>query len=1013
MSLQAIQKYYTEVERIIRFGGTRKETAIRTPFINLINDYAYNNELTLVPEYSIKLNGRIITPDGTLKDALQQAWGYYESKDEDDDLNEEIEKKFAKGYPNDNILFEDSVTAVLFQAGVEVMRIKIEDELALDRLLKSFTTYEKVEVTEFRQAIEFFKQDVPKVTDTIKGIIQAQEKTNAKFIKAQDNFIELCRESINPEISKIDIQEMMVQHILTAEIFNTIFDEAYFHRENNIAKELEKVLDTFFTGATRRLTLDAIKHYYQAINAAAHNIANHHEKQKFLKIIYETFYKSYNPKAADKLGVVYTPNEIVKFMIESTDYLLQKHFNKMLQDKGVEILDPATGTGTFICDIIDYIHPNKLEYKYKHELHANEVAILPYYIANLNIEFTYKQKMKKHEEYKNLCFVDTLDNMGFSYKGKQTDIFGMSAENALRIKKQNDHKISVIIGNPPYNANQQNENDNNKNRSYPLIDKRIKDTFIKQSSAQKTKVYDMYARFYRWAMDRVGDDGVITMITNNSFINSRTFDGFRKIIENEFSHAYIIDLGGNIRELSGKDGIFLNEKHTIFGQSAAVGIAMMFLIKDSSAVSKKCYINYIHPCDIRATRDEKISFLQHNKITNIDFEKIKPDKNNNWINLVENDFDTLLPICSKEAKAGKSEKAIFKLFSLGTTSNRDEWVYSFDEKNLKLKINFFVKQYKEDLRLNKKNKGFPVFNSVIKYTRDLKKRGAKLQNIEINKNEYRDCHYRVFTKLKLYYGNEVNEMRYQTPLFFPTKDTKNTLIAINSSSKPFNILASNTLVDLHFNGDSQCLALYTYNASGERLDNITNWGLAQFTAHYNNAAITKQDVFNYCYAVLHNPAYRSKYELNLKRDFPRIPLYTNFDKWVAWGKQLMDLHINYETVAPFKLKEITNLEISKPKAKLKADKTIGTITIDDATELTGIPPQAWEYKLGNRSAIEWVLDQYKEKKPTDPTLLAHFNTYQFADYKTHVIDLLMRVSTVSVQTMAITNAMQNQDLNTH
>ena len=327
MSLQSIHKYYNEVERIIRFGGTRKESAVRTAFITLINEYARSKELMLVTEVSIKTaKGKTISPDGTLKDAMCQAWGYWESKDEDDDLDQEIEKKFKKGYPNDNILFEDSINAVLFQAGVEVMRIKVEDENALDKLLQAFTNYERPEIIQFRTAIEFFKQDVPKVTETIKGIIQAQEKTNKKFIDSQDAFIELCQESINPEITKLDIQEMMIQHILTADIFNTIFDEPHFHRENNIAKELEKVIDTFFTGSTRRITLDAIKHYYQAINAAGSSIADHHEKQRFLKVIYETFYKSYNPKAADRLGVVYTPNEIVKFMIESTDHLLQKHF---------------------------------------------------------------------------------------------------------------------------------------------------------------------------------------------------------------------------------------------------------------------------------------------------------------------------------------------------------------------------------------------------------------------------------------------------------------------------------------------------------------------------------------------------------------------------------------------------------------------------------------------------------------------------------------------------------------
>ncbi len=991
MSLPAIHNYYNEVERIIRFGGTRKETAVRTAFITLLNEYARSKELMLVTEVSIRTpKGKTISPDGTLKDAMRQDWGYYESKDEDDDLDIEIEKKFAKGYPKDNILFEDSINAVLFQAGVEIMRIKVEDDKALDSMLKAFTNYERPEVKQFRQAIELFKQDVPKVTDTIKGIIQSQEETNKKFIVAQNEFIELCRESINPAITKLDIQEMMIQHILTADIFNTIFDEPHFHRENNIAKELEKVIDTFFTGSTRRLTLDTIKHYYQAINAAGSSIADHHEKQRFLKVIYETFYKSYNPKAADRLGVVYTPNEIVKFMIESTDHLLQLHFGKMLHDKGVEILDPATGTGTFICDIIDYIHPKKLEYKYKNEIHANEVAILPYYIANLNIEFTYKQKMGKYEEYENLCFVDTLDNVGFSFKGKQTDMFGVSAENGLRIKKQNERKISVIIGNPPYNANQINENDNNKNRTYPVIDQRIKDTFIKNSTAQKTKVYDMYARFYRWAMDRIGDDGVICMITNNSFINAKTFDGFRKCVQEEFKYAYIIDLGGNIRELSGKDGIFLNEKNTIFGQAAAVGIAMMFLVKDKKNKNQKCLINYIHPSDIRATRDEKLDFLANNSFSQIEFETIQPSKSNNWVNNANNDFDELLPLIDKN-----NNNSIFRDYSNGVNTARDEWAYDFDIKNLKNKIKFFS----DIFNTTKTNDG------IIKWSRDLKlklKRGLKINTKQIL---FTSSNYRPFIKVNFACHPIIIDVLSNNRKFF---EHENISICFNVSGSDVRILASDNYADWHFIGDTKCIPRYTSSENGTKVDNISDWALDKFRLHYKNNKTKKEDIFYYCYAVLQNPSYQKKYELNIKREYPRIPLYKDFDKWSKWGKQLMNLHINYETIKPFKLKEITDKEIKKPKVKLKADKEIGAITIDEATKLTGVPKEAWLYKLGNRSAIEWVLDQYKEHKPTDPTILEKFNTYKFADYKKDVIDLLMRVTTVSVETMAIINEMEKE-----
>ncbi len=430
MSLFSIKQYQNEVEKIIHFGGTKKETAIRNAFYNLLNEYAKAKGLMIVTEVTIKAtnSNKNVTPDGTLKDVLRQDWGYWESKDESDILDDEIQKKFDKGYPKENILFEDSQNAILIQNGVEVFRISMKNADDLHKLITTFINFERPEIKNFRTAIELFKQDIPKVTETLRTIIETAEKENTNYIKSSKVFLKLCHDSINPEVTKDDVREMIIQHILTEDVFNTIFDETQFHRENNIAHELEKVIHTFFTGSIRKTALGSIQHYYQAINAAAAGIADHHEKQKFLKIIYETFYKSYNPKAADRLGVVYTPNEIVQFMIKSTDYLLHKHFNKFLEDKGVEILDPATGTGTYICDIIDYIAKDKLEYKYKNELHSNEVAILPYYISNLNIEFTYTQKTGKYAEFENHCFVDTLDNLGFAFTGKQIDMFTSISE---------------------------------------------------------------------------------------------------------------------------------------------------------------------------------------------------------------------------------------------------------------------------------------------------------------------------------------------------------------------------------------------------------------------------------------------------------------------------------------------------------------------------------------------------------------------------------------------------------
>jgi len=835
----------------------------------------------------------------------------------------------------------------------------------------------------------------------------------------------MAKASINPDVSADDVKEMMIQHILSADIFNTIFDEPHFHQENNIARELNKVVDTFFTGSIRRQTLGQIKHYYDTINARAASIADHHEKQKFLKVVYENFYKGYNPKAADRLGIVYTPNEIVQFMIRSTDYLLHKHFGKTLGDKNVEILDPATGTGTFICDIIDYLPKGKLAYKYKNELHANEVAILPYYISNLNIEYTYKQKMGVYAEFNNLCFVDTLDNTGFHWAGKQGDLFGVSAENAHRIKRQNERRISVIIGNPPYNALQLNANENNANRKYPNIDNRIKETIIKNSKASNlTKVFDMYIRFYRWAMDRLNDNGVIAFVTNRSFIDTRIFDGFRKLVQDDFDFANIIDTKSDVRA----NPKIAGSTHNVFG--IQTGIAIMFLVKTTSGKIKQdnCRIHYAALNDFWR-KEEKLQWLSENAIETIQFENIVPDKLNSWFGVKENNFDELVEMISKEGKKTSNSKCLFNLYSLGVNTNRDEWVYDFSKEFLQAKAKFLSEIYNKNIVEEHVDYSIKWSSSLLEH------RKAK-RTSKYDKNNIRITCFRPFVKKYHYvekiFNHRLTENHYE--MFGLNLDQENKVIffkGLGMEHYDFHTLATNHLADIQFNVNGQSLPLYRFTSTGERVDNITDWGLQQFQNRYqfnessspvcyaanseirdefkidvpNPNQITKEDIFHYTYAVLHNPAYRKKYELNLKREFPRIPFYENFFQWRDWGKQLMNLHINYESVEPYPLdqKEVNTKE--QPKAKLKALKETGVIQLDENTELHGIPKEAWEYKLGNRSALEWILDQYKEKKPKDPTIAEKFNTYKFADYKEKVIDLLKRICTVSVETMKVIREM--------
>ena len=490
---------------------------------------------------------------------------------------------------------------------------------------------------------------------------------------------------------------------------------------------------------------------------------------------------------------------------------------------------------------------------------------------------------------------------------------------------------------------------------------------------------------------------MIAYITNRSFIDSRTFDGFRKVLGEEFAEVWVVDLGGDVRanpKLSGT-------KNNVFG--IQTGVAISFLVKKKAV--KGCKIFYTRRPEFD-TAEDKLAFVSKASLATLKFDRIEPDAKHNWLNLTDNDFDNGIPIASKAAKAAKSpsqEKAIFKHFTLGVSTNRDEWVLDFDNANLQQKVQSFLKAYllQTGLRTD--------YENTIKWSETLKRKASNRVTETFDVTRILSESYRPFVS-KFIYASALLIDRPGT-MSRLLKQVPTICITGPGSSKSFHALSTKAPFGLDFlektYGFQQRVLQNDVSVS-----NITDWGLAQFVAHYGNG-VNKEDIFHYAYAVLHNPAYREKYAQNLKRDFPRIPLYgktiADFTRWAAWGKALMDLHIGFETVEPYAL---TRRESAMKgatdylKPKLKADKDLGTIVLDDATTLTGIPPAAWNYKLGNRCALEWVLDQYKETKPKDPTIREKFDTYRFADYKEHVIDLLGRVCAVSVQTQAIVTEMK-------
>ncbi|MYC08218.1 MAG: N-6 DNA methylase [Chloroflexi bacterium] len=1022
-----IERYRQDLERLIRFGGSRNELSVRRAFENCLNSYCreHREDFELVAE---RPTVRGVIPDGTVRDVLLMARGYWEAKDTHDDLDAEIQAKFNRGYPTDNIIFEDSETAVLVQNGETAMRVDMTRTGELHRLIQRFLDYELPEIEDFRRAQSQFKDDLPSVLDRLRATIEEAERHNAEYRRAAAEFLDLCHQSIGPDVSELDVREMLLQHILTKDIFLNIFRETQFHSENNIARQLDNLEQTFFIGGVKKEAMDRLLRYYNAISVAALQIADYAEKQSFLKAIYEDFYKAYNPAAADRLGVVYTPNEVVDFIIRGADYLLGKHFGRSLADENVQILDPATGTGTFITNLIEYLPADRLERKYLNEMHANEVAILPYYIANLNIEYTYREKTGRYLEFPNLVFVDTLDNMdwqgatgGAVQRQGAFELGGMSTENWMRVNLQNEKTISVILGNPPYNDRAELWGDGGANRKYPEIDRRIRDTYINESTAQRTHQYDMYKRFIRWASDRLANDGMITFITNRAYLDTRQDDGFRKVAGQEFSDIYILDLGSDVRRNPKISGT----THNVFG--IQTGVAIGFFVREKANIGE-CGIHYARREDAEIALD-KLAYLSKAELADIEFQEIIPDKLDNWLNQSNPEFERLIPIADRQTKFTKSadeESAIFKLFSNGVMTSRDEWVFDFDIHSLRYKALFFADTYNN--LLDRNDISFP---STIKWSRDLRNEFRRGRRIMYSEADRIQSLYRPFT-IKHHFANfTMNDVltRNHYEMFGQKLDHKNKLICFKGpSSDHFSVLAANRIPELKFagtnNGNTQCLPLYRYTEDGERVSNITEWGLRRINAHYRKEfgehfeevaggpSITAEDVFAYTYAVLHDPAYRHEYAVDLLREFPRLPLYHDWAAWVKMGRELLELHIGFEDVEPYALERVDKAGDSTgsaPKVMLRAnarDKERGEIQIDSETVLRGVPADAWQYRLGNRSALEWVLDQYKEKKPRDPTIAAKFNTYRFANYKEHVIDLLRRVCTVSVRTMEVVDRMR-------
>ena len=1009
-SHKVIRDYYATLQQYDKHNATH-EGAVSNPFAFLLDTCAKQVNATLIPQYAMRApKGNRIVIDGVILDEYGLPFAYWEAKDMDDDLVKAVQDKRDAGYPFDNICFQNPQRAILYQNGQIALDLDITEPARLIAALQYLFSYVPPALDNWQTAVSDFKEHVPDLASALKALIDQRHETDPAFKAAFTDFYEICRTSINPELSQDAVEEMLIQHILTERIFRTVFNRSDFISRNIIAVEIEKVSAALMRHAmSRDMFLEPLDRFYIAIEQAATLCRDFSQKQHFLNNFYEKFFQGFSEDVADTHGIVYTPQPIVDFMVKSVEHILKTEFDRSLSDTGVHIIDPFVGTGNFIVRLMQDIQGTALEEKYRYELHCNEVMLLPYYIASLNIEQEYFQRTGAYLPFEGITLADTFELL----EPEQGELF--TRENTERVNRQKAADMFVVIGNPPYNAQQVNENDNNKNRKYPVMDKQIEETYVRDSTAQlKSKLYDPYVKAFNWASKRIGEEGVVAFVTNNGFLDGIAFDGMRKHLAQDFTKIYHINLKGNARtsgERRRKEG------GNVFDDQIRVGVGISFLIKKAETTSDPAEI-WIYSVDNYLKTREKQKFLTNlGDYTNVPMKQTTIDKKHTWLTEgLRSEFETFCPMGSETSKKGMgdAEGTLFKTYSVGVVTARDAWVYNFNRGALTENLTQMMEYYngqvfrweRQSSRDIKVNDFIDSDDTKIKWTRSLKSRLRTGTLSEFSAENVRTSLYRPFTKSHLYFHRMMNECVYVFPSIFPTPvtETENRAICVSSprTNTSFHTLMIDVIPDFHLTGDSQCFPFYTYDEDGtNRQENITDWALAEFRTHYDDDTITKWDIFHYNYGLLHHPTYREKYEMNLKRDLPHIPFVADFWSFADAGAALANLHVNYESAAKYdRLKYIetegTTVDWRVEKMKLSKDKT--QLKYNDFLTLDGIPTEVYKYRLGTRSALEWVMDQYRVKTDKRSGIV---NDPNHADQPRYIVDLIARVIHMSLKTIEI------------
>jgi predicted helicase len=889
---------------------------------------------------------------------------------------------------------------------------------------------------------EDWASDIAKIAQThitrISGLVH---KHNTPEREAFEAFLAEIKDDLNDSISEPEAIEMLAQHIITRPVFEALFEGYSFTKNNPVSRAMEQVL-TKLDEHNLEKESDSLQKFYESVKRRAAGIDNVKAKQKIIVELYDKFFRYAFPKMTERLGIVYTPVEVVDFIINSVNEVLQSEFGQTLGSKGVHILDPFTGTGTFITRLLQsgHIKREELEHKYRHEIHANEIVLLAYYIAAINIEAAYHGISRgEYVPFEGICLTDTFQ----LYEQKCDLLSQLLADNSTRRSRQKDLDIRVIIGNPPYSTGQSSANDDAANIVYENLDQKIRDTYAARSTVtNKRPLYDSYVRSMRWASDRIGTHGVVGFVSGSGFLDKPAMAGMRMCLEEDFTSIHVINLRGDIRRNMLSKGR-AKEGQNIFASGSMTGISITLLIKNKDRVSDGCKIHYYDIGDDQSTK-QKLAKLKELRSTTAMKDKcllnvVELNAHGDWLGKRDQLFEKLLPM---GAKKKPTETPIFSVYSSGVKTNRDSWCYQSSQLALQDNISRSIAYYNNVELKNVHKGGEEGFKWCQKTLKD-KEEG---KHYSFDHKQIRLAHYRPFLRQWIYFDSRLNWSKYLTDRFSPADEGSNRIIALPGvgARSGFSVFMTSVLPDVQLMDNGQCFPRYSYllnisgneshkqenllgNSGSEKLtrkDAITDSGLLHFQISYPGESITKDDLFYYIYGLLHSEDYRSRYADNLSKELPRIPAVkqaADFWAFVAAGCRLGDLHCDYETVEPYPVvfsrgdtslaapaDPVSFYRVEKMKfAGKRPNLDMTTVIYNGNITITGIPLEAYEYVVNGKPALEWVMERQCVKTDKASGIVNDANCYaiETAGDPAYPLRLFQRVITVSLETIQIVKAL--------